>query len=131
MITFFRLLFLAIVENCDTCFTYSNISFLVFLTFWIYTHAITNFHILIFFRSSSTVSGLGLIEKLHLIKKGLRSLRQTLVCYYKKAKQKSGLHPLYQFLGFSWKKKFEEEAAVAIRSKVILTKKIIIKTNAR
>ena len=41
--TLFPLLFLAIIENCDTCFTYSNISFLVFLTSWIYSYANTNF----------------------------------------------------------------------------------------
>ena len=29
-----------------TCFTYSDISFLVFLTFWIYSDAITDFQVL-------------------------------------------------------------------------------------
>ena len=76
---FFRSLFLAYIENCDTCFIYSNISFLVFLTFWIYSYANTNFQvlsryfpfckkILSFFRSSSAVLGLGPIETLCLLK---------------------------------------------------------------
>ena len=64
----------------NTCFTYSDISFLVFLTFWVYSDAITDFQvlgqyfpfctkILSVFRSSSAVSGLGPIEKLYLLKK--------------------------------------------------------------
>ena len=96
---------------CDMCLSYSNISFLVFLTFWIYSDAITDFqvlgryfpffkNILSVFRSSSAVSGLGPIEKLYLLKKGLRPLYQALVLYYKK-KQKSGLCPLNQVLGCS------------------------------
>ena len=97
---------------CDMCLSYSNISFLVFLTFWIYSDAITDFQvlgryflcckkILSVFRSSSAVSGLAPIEKLYLLKKGPRPLCQVLLRYYKKTKQKSGLRPLNQVLGCS------------------------------
>ena len=79
MFTFLRLIFLAIIENCDTCFTYANTPLLVFSTFWIYSYATTNFLVLVryfpfckkilnFFRSLSAVSGLGSIEKLYLWK---------------------------------------------------------------
>ena len=95
-----------------TCFTYSDISFLVFLTFWIYSDAITDFQvlgqqfsfckkILCVFRSSSSVSSLGLIEKVYTLEKDLQPLCLALVCYYKKIKQKSGLHPLNQVMGCS------------------------------
>ena len=78
---------------CDRCFKHSNISFSVSLTFWIYSDAITDFQvldqyflfskkILSVFSSSSAVSGLGPIEKLYLLKKGLRPLCQALVRYY-------------------------------------------------
>ena len=95
---------------CDTCFTYSDI--LVFLTFWIYSDTITYFQVLgpyfPFCKKivnvsgfSSAVSGLGLIEKLYFLKKGLRPLCQALVHYCKKTKPKSGLCPLSQVLSSS------------------------------
>ena len=67
---------------CNKSLTYSGTSFLVFLTFWIYSDAITNFQvldqyfpfckkILSVFRPWSAASCLGLIEKVCLLKKSL------------------------------------------------------------
>ena len=79
-----------------TLHIHHNISFLVFLTFWIYSYASTNFQvmdryfpfnkkILCFFRSSPHLSGLSPIEKC-LLKKGLEVLCRALVCYYEKSR---------------------------------------------
>ena len=97
---------------CDMYFTCSDISFLAFLIFWIYSDARTNFQvlghyfpfckkILSVFGSSSFVSSFGPIEKLCPMEEGLQPLCQALVYYYKKIKQKSGLHQLNQVLGCS------------------------------
>ena len=96
----------------DMCFTYSDIFFLAFLIFWIYSDARTDFQVLAHyfpfckkilsvFGSSFIVSSFGPIEKLYPMEEGLQPLCQALVYYYKKIKQKSGLHQLNQILGCS------------------------------
>ena len=119
MFTFLRLLFLAIIENCGSCFTYSKISFLLFLTFWIYCYTITNFQVIVryfpfckkilsFCSFSSAVSGPWSIEKLYPLKEKRATIVSGLGSLLYKSKTEIFL--LNQILGCSRKKHLHRRA---------------------